>query len=407
MSSISQFALFFVYLAIAQFVFTYITTIGFYYTGERITRGLKQSYLKSIIRQNVAFFDTMGVGGLTSRLTSDMNMVQEGITGKLSLSLTAAATFGSAFVIAFVMYWKLAIILSSTVVVLTGTGIIGGAYAVKYSKQSLSSYSRGATIAEEAISSIRHVTAFGIQEQLASRYYPHLARAEKEGLKARSSAAIVISVMNSVPYLSYALSFWMGSRFLVSGAMNVSDITTITLAIVIGAWSVGRVAPNTQAFISSIASASGILEAISRNSPQDPLTKEGIDADAVNGDVAFTNVGLVYPSRADVTVLKDLTFTVPVNQTTAIVGASGSGKSSIIELLMRFYEPTKGQICEFVLIYNRFIEIFDFANSKLIQYLTGRTFNHSTYVPSAVRYLSSGKSQPFSVPRYSKISDMV
>ena len=351
MSSTDRFTLFFVYLAIAQFVFTYIATIGFYYTGERITRSLRQSYLKSIVRQNMAFFDNMGAGGVASRLTSDMNMVQEGITGKLSLSLTAAATFGSAYVIAFVMYWKLAIILSSTVVALTVTGIVGGAYAVKYSKQSLSSYGRGATIAEEAISSMRHVTAFGIQDQLAGRYYPNLTHAEKEGIKSRSSSAVVVSVMNSVPYLSYALSFWMGSRFLVSGDMNVSDITTTTLAIVIGAWSVGRVAPNAQAFISSIASASGILEAISRSSPQDPLNKEGINADEANGDVTFVNVGLVYPSRADVTVLSDLNLTVPINQTTAIVGASGSGKSSIIELLMRFYEPTNGQICKFTLVH--------------------------------------------------------
>ncbi|GAM40302.1 leptomycin efflux transporter [Talaromyces pinophilus] len=343
-SKTAEFTLFFVYLAIGQFVFTYLTTIGFYYTGEHITRRLRKAYFESIIRQNIAFFDTTGAGSITSRLTTDMNMIQEGLTGKLSLCLSSAATFGSAFVIAFVVYWKLGLILSSTIVAMTISSTIGGAYAVKYTKLSLSSSTKGATIAEEAISSIRHVTASGIQKQLSDRYVPSILSARKEGMKARSSVAVVVAVLNSVPYLSYALSFWMGSRFLVNGSMNVSEIVTMTLAIVIGAWSVGRVAPNAQAFISCIASASGILKAISRTSPLDPFGVGGVDVDTINGDVTFANVGLVYPSRPDATVLKDLSFTIPLHQTTAVVGASGSGKSSIVELLMRFYEPTRGQI---------------------------------------------------------------
>lgn len=309
----------------------------------------------------MAFFDVTGAGEITSRLTSDMNLVQEGITGKFSLCLTSAATFGSAFVIAFIVYWKLAIILSSTIVAMTVASTIGGAYAVKYTKLSLSSSSKGATVAEEAIGSIRHVTASGIQEQLTGRYLPHLLSAKNDGMKARSSVAIVVAVLNSVPYMSYALSFWMGSRFLVSGSMNVSEVVTMTLAIVIGAWSVGRVAPNAQAFISCVASASGILQSISRKSPQDPFDMNGIDVDRINGDVTFTNVGLVYPSRPDATVLTDLTFTIPPHKTTAIVGASGSGKSSIMELLMRFYEPTSGLICRyFFFIYRHLLLLFGY-----------------------------------------------
>ena len=343
-SSVSQYALFFVYLAIAQFVFTYISTVGFYYAGERITRNLRQAYLRSIIRQNMAFFDTTGAGEITSRLTADMTAVEEGLTGKLSLSLTAAATFGSAYIIAFVMYWKLALILSSTVVLMALTSIAGGARAVKYSKDFLSACASGTTIAEEAITSIRHVAAFGIQEQLAKRYSSYLVRAERQGMKSRMASGVVASAMNSVPYLSYALSFWMGSRFLVDGDMTVSEITTATLAIVIGAWAVARVAPNAQAFISSVASASGVLQAMSRQSPLDPLNRGDSAAPDLKFDIAFQHVGLVYPSRSDATVLSDVSLAITSCKTTAIVGTSGSGKTSISELLMRFYEPTAGHI---------------------------------------------------------------
>jgi ATP-binding cassette subfamily B (MDR/TAP) protein 1 len=258
-SDISRFTLYFVYLAIGMFVSVYITTVGFYYTGERITRNLRRTYLKAIIRQNMAFFDTLGAGELTTRITSDITLIQEGITGNLSVSLTAAATFISSFVITFVEYWKFALILSSTVIVLTVTGTVGIALPVKWTKESLTYYSSGASVAEEAIGSIRHVTAFGIQGRMTRRYDEYLKRAERPGFKAGVITAITIGAVNAIPYLSYGLSFWEGSRLLVGGELSVSDITTSTLAIVIGAWAVGRVAPNAKAFVSSIASATAIL----------------------------------------------------------------------------------------------------------------------------------------------------
>lgn len=328
-----------------MFVSVYITTVGFYYTGERITRNLRRTYLRTIISQNIAFFDTLGAGELTTRITSDITLIQEGLTGNLSVSLTAAATFISAFVIAFVEYWKLALILTSTVIVLTVTGAVGVSFPVRWTKQSLASYSRGATVAEEAISAIRHVTAFGIQDKLVERYDTHLKRAERPELKAGIVTALMISMVNAVPYLSYGLSFWEGSRLLVNGEMSVSGVTTSTLAIVIGAWAVGRVAPNAKAFISSIASATTILESIARKSPEDPLSDVGGHLETSRLDIIFRDVKLIYPSRREVMVLNRLNLLVPAGRTTAIVGASGCGKSSIIGLLERFYLPTGGEIC--------------------------------------------------------------
>ncbi|KAK6835350.1 hypothetical protein RU639_002252 [Aspergillus parasiticus] len=341
---ISRFTLYYVYLAIGLFVSVYVTTVGFYYTGERITRTLRRTYLREIIAQNMAFFDTLGAGELTTRITSDITQIQEAITGNLSVSLTAAATFISAYVIAFVEYWKLALILTSTVIVLTVTGTVGVALPVKWTKQSQALESTGATVAEEAISSIGHVTAFGIQEKLVERYDDHLKPAERPGLKAGAVTALMIGMVNAVPYLSYGLSFWEGSRLLVRGELSISGVTTSTLAIVIGAWAVGRVAPNAKSFISSIASAAAILEAIARESPQDPFSTGGDSLENACLDIEFRDVQLVYPSRREVTVLHQLNLVVPASKTTALVGASGCGKSSIIGLLERFYSPTGGEI---------------------------------------------------------------
>jgi len=328
-----------------MFVSVYITTIGFYFTGERITRNLRRTYLQAIIGQNMAFFDNLGAGELTTRMTSDIDLIQEALTWNLSVSLTAAATFISAYVIAFVEYWKLALILTSTVVALTVLGILSATFPVKWTKQSMASQGCSATIAEEAISSIEHVTAFGIQDKLIQRYDRHLQQAERPGIKAGAIIALMISMANAIPYFSYALSFWEGSRLLVRGDMSVSGVVTTTLAIVIGAFALGRVAPNAREFISSIASASAILETISRKSAQDPFMAGGKRLENANLDIMLEDVQLIYPSRREVTVLKELNLVIPAYKTTAIVGASGCGKSSIIGLIERFYSPTKGKIC--------------------------------------------------------------
>jgi ATP-binding cassette subfamily B (MDR/TAP) protein 1 len=345
-ADISRFTLYFVYLAIAMFFAVYITTVGFYYSGERITQELRRSYLKSTIRQNMAFFDTLGTGELTSRLTSEITHIQEAITGNLSVCLTAAATFIAAFVIAFVEYWKLALILSSTVIVLTVTGSVGTYISVKYTKRSMSSHRTSTSIAEEAISAVKYVTAFGIQETMMRRYVAHLSDAEVPGLKAGITTALMNSMVNAIPYFSYALSFWEGSRLLVRDEMSISGVTTSTLAIVIGAWAVGRVAPNAKALISSMASASTILQSIDRESTQDPFSDGGTKPTDIAFDILLQDVELVYPSRQEVKALDGLDLVVAAGKTTAIVGASGCGKSSIIGLLERFYTPTKGRICK-------------------------------------------------------------
>ncbi|OAL73966.1 hypothetical protein A7D00_1994 [Trichophyton violaceum] len=343
-SSVSKFTLYYVYLGIAEFILIYVATVGFYYSGERITRNLRQAYLKAIIRQNIGFFDTLGPGEVTTRISGDMNVVQEGISSKISIFLTAIATFLSAIIISFLKNWKLALILLSTSILLGGAEFVGAAFALNYSRENSASLAKGASAAEETFSSIQHVSAFGIQAAMAKRYQIHLNTAEKWGVKMRLSVSIMIGAVNALPYLTYALAFWQGSRYIVSGESTASAVVTIVLATIIGAFAVGRVAPSGEAFISSISHAGTILKAISRKSPLDPFSTEGRQLPKVQGNIELHNINLTYPSRQHVQVLNTVSMKFPANKTTALVGASGCGKSSIIGLIERFYEPTGGYI---------------------------------------------------------------
>lgn len=188
-SELAKYSLYFVYLAIGEFVTVYIAMVGFLYTGEHISAKIREQFLAAILRQNVAFFDELGAGEITTRITADTNLVQEGISEKVGLTLTAIATFVAAFVISFIRYWKLTLILSSTVVAIVVTLGVVGSFIAKLSKTYIAFFAEGGSVAEEVISSIRNATAFHTQEKLARRYDTYLVNAETAGFKLKSTTS--------------------------------------------------------------------------------------------------------------------------------------------------------------------------------------------------------------------------
>jgi ATP-binding cassette subfamily B (MDR/TAP) protein 1 len=342
--TISRMVLYFVYIGIAEFITVYISTVGFIYTGEHISGKIRSHYLQACMRQNIGFFDKLGSGEITTRITADTNLVQDGISEKVGLTLNAVSTFVTAFVIGFIKSWKLTLILSSTVFAITFIMGGGSRFIIKYSKQSLQSYAQGGTIAEEVISSIRNATAFGTQDKLARQYDAHLVNAEKYGYKLKLVLAIMVGGMFGIIYFNYGLAFWMGSRFLVDGEINLSSILTILMAIMMGAFSLGGVAPNAQAFTTAISAAAKIFNTIDRQSPMDPTSDAGDILENVQGTIELRHIKHIYPSRPEVTVMDDVSLVIPAGKRTALVGASGSGKSTIVGLVERFYDPVGGNV---------------------------------------------------------------
>ncbi|CAG8902077.1 unnamed protein product [Penicillium egyptiacum] len=341
-SELGRFSLYFLYLAIGEFVMVYLATVGFVYAGEHITAKIREKFLAAILRQNIAFFDELGAGEITTRITADTNLIQEGISEKVGLTLTAVATFVAAFVIGFIRYWKLTLILCSTVAAIVLTLGIVGSFVAKLSKKYLAQFAEGGTVAEEVISSIRNATAFHTQEKLARRYDRYLIEAEKSGFKLKATTSSMIGFLFLYIYLNYGLAFWMGSRFLVDGSVGLAQILTIQMAIMIGAFALGNITPNIQAIASAVAAANKIYATIDRVSPLDPMSIEGQKLEGLQGKLELRNIRHIYPSRPEVAVMEDVNLLIPAGKSTALVGASGSGKSTIIGLIERFYDPVGG-----------------------------------------------------------------
>ncbi|CAO2650152.1 Nn.00g014440.m01.CDS01 [Neocucurbitaria sp. VM-36] len=341
---INQFTLYFVYLGIGSFVTSFISIVGFSYTGERITQQIRELYLRAIFRQNIAFFDFLGSGEITTRISSDMNLVQDGIGQKIGLFITGFSMFVSALIVAFIRSWKLSLIMLSGTVALVLMMGVNGTLMKKAQTLSIDEYAIAASLAEEVLSSARNVAAYGTQKRLEQKYRAFVVRASKHDFKAKFWLSMMIAGMMGVMNLQFALAFWQGNRFLHNGEIGVANILTVVMALMIAGMSIGQNMPHIQAFGAATAAATKVFNTIERKSPIDPETDEGETPDSVVGNIEFKNIRHIYPSRPDTTVLSDFNLEVPSGKMIALVGASGSGKSTIVGLLERFYLPMEGQV---------------------------------------------------------------
>lgn len=319
-------------------------TVGFLYTGEHLTAKIRTRYLTACMHQNIGLFDMTGTGEITTRITADTSLIQEGISEKLGMSLTAMATFVTALVIGFATLWKLTLIMIGGVVAIIIIMAICGLWIAKYQKQTLNAYAEGGTFVEETLNSIQAVTAFNTQEKLALHYDRYLKTAQRWDKRAKFTIALNIGAMFGTIYLNYALAFWMGGRFVTTAETTVGHVLTILMSTMNGAFALGSIAPNLQAFTTASSAGLKIFSMIDRSPPIDSGSVAGRTISNVSGDIEFRGIRHVYPSRPDVVVLPDFNLKFPAGKMTALVGSSGSGKSTIVALLERFYNPIRGQI---------------------------------------------------------------
>lgn len=343
-SQMAEFVLYFVYLAIGTFVATYVSTVGFIYTGEHIAGNIRQQYLESCLRQNIGFFDKLGMGEVTIKITTDTTQIQDGISEKVGLFISSVATVITAYVIGFTRSWKLTLILASTLVALFASSSIGTAFIIKYVVPMALSSDEAGGVADEVLSSIRVATAFGNQKRLIGNYDRHLATSAKWGFKLKIVVTIMTAITLSLLYLNYGLGFWQGSIFMAQGDLSIENMIITIMSVMTGSFTVGTIGGYFQVFAEAISIAGRLYNIIDRDTPLDATSTEGETLPEVQGHVRLENIKHIYPSRPEVTVMDDVSLDVPAGKITALVGASGSGKSTIIGLIQRWYSPMHGKV---------------------------------------------------------------
>ncbi|KAK9119341.1 hypothetical protein Scep_017434 [Stephania cephalantha] len=349
-----KYSLYFVYLGLVV-CFSSYTEIGCWmYTGERQVCALRKKYLEGVLKQDVGFFDTDArTGDIVFSISTDTLLVQDAIGEKVGNFIHYLSTFLAGLVVGFASAWRLALL---SVAVIPGIAFAGGLYAYTINgiaSKSRKSYSNVGAIAEQSMAQVRTVYSYVGESKALISYANAIQETLKLGYKAGLAKGLGIGFTYGIACMSWALVFWYAGVFIRNGQTDGgSAFTAIFSAIVGGMYdslniipeSLGQSFSNLGAFSKGKAAGYRLMEIIKQKPSivQDNLN--GRCLHEVNGDIEFKSVCFSYPSRPGVFIFRNFSISFPAGKSVAVVGGSGSGKSTVISLIERFYDPNQGQI---------------------------------------------------------------
>ena len=282
---------------------------------------------------------------MTADLRTDGNRINQGIAEKLATTVQGLSLFFSAFIVALSVQWKLSLIVMSVIPAIFL--VVGGCIATDAPVEAKITriYSRASVVAQDAISSIKTVHAFWAYDKICAKYLEHLDEAHDVGWIKSPIYATLFSTQYFLILSATALAFWQGFRMFLSGEIeSVGPVLTVVLSAAIGATAMSSIAPQIQSITNASSAAAELFAIIDKKSELDPLSDEGIKPESFQGDIQIRNLDFAYPSRPSAPVLQGINLSIPAGKTTALVGASGCGKSTVVGLLERWYQPQAGQI---------------------------------------------------------------
>ncbi|XP_073920946.1 phosphatidylcholine translocator ABCB4 isoform X3 [Castor canadensis] len=340
----TRYAYYYSGLGAGVLVAAYIQVSFWTLAAGRQIKKIRQKFFHAILQQEIGWFDINDTTELNTRLTDDISKISEGIGDKVGMFFQAIATFFAGFIVGFIRGWKLTLVIMAISPLLGLSAAVWAKILSAFSDKELAAYAKAGALAEEALGAIRTVIAFGGQNKELERYQKHLENAKKVGIKKAISANISMGIAFLLIYASYALAFWYGSTLVISKAYTIGNAVTVFFSILIGTFSIGQAAPCIDAFANARGAAYVIFNIIDNNPKIDSFSERGHKPDSIRGNLEFSDVHFSYPSRANVKILKGLNLKVQSGQMVALVGNSGCGKSTTVQLMQRFYDPTEGMI---------------------------------------------------------------
>ncbi|KAH8151197.1 uncharacterized protein LAJ45_04899 [Morchella importuna] len=337
-------------VAVAYFFITWGWATAWGMIGERVARGLRVRLLQKAVGMEVGWWDSESLD-IAHRLTADTQTIQLGTSEKVGLFLQSVAYFLAAFITGFILNARLTGILFVGVVPAMFLVVYGGSKIVsKYAKRAVDYSEKATSVAEGAITAVQVVQAFGAANLLAGKHWELMGPAVSCGIRRAVAGAAMLALVFFVAYSANALAFWEGSRQIAKGLFKGSEgagtVYTVVFLILDASFVVGSFGPFLQTFALAAAAGEKIIALL--DSPETGINVYSnvggpMPTPPEANDITLENVTFRYPTR-DVEVVKNVSMTFPAGKLTAVVGASGSGKSTIAALLMRFYDPVSGRV---------------------------------------------------------------
>uniref|UniRef100_A0A8D1G1I7 Bile salt export pump n=1 Tax=Sus scrofa TaxID=9823 RepID=A0A8D1G1I7_PIG len=344
-SEMIKFASYYAGIAVAVLITGYIQICFWVIAAARQIQKMRKFYFRRIMRMEIGWFDCHSVGELNTRFSDDINKVNDAIADQMAIFIQRLTTSICGFLLGFYQGWKLTlVIISVSPLIGIGAAIIGLSVS-RFTDYELKAYAKAGSVADEVISSIRTVAAFGGEKKEVERYEKNLVFAQLWGIRKGIVMGSFTGFMWCLIFLCYALAFWYGSKLVLDdGEYTAGTLVQIFLSVIVGALNLGNASSCLEAFAAGRAAAVSIFETIDRKPLIDCMSEDGYKLDRIKGEIEFHNVTFHYPSRPEVKILDNLSMVIKSGEMTAMVGSSGAGKSTALQLIQRFYDPNEGMV---------------------------------------------------------------
>ncbi|XP_057764048.1 ABC transporter B family member 9-like isoform X1 [Salvia miltiorrhiza] len=342
--SVSKVALKLVYLGIGGGVASLLQMMCWMVTGERQAARIRGLYLKTILRQDIEFFDTQtSTGEIIGRMSGDTILIQDAMGEKVGKFIQFASTFLGGFLIAFCRGWLLAIVLCTCIPALGIAGAFSAVLMGKMATLGQAAYAEAGNVVEQTVGSIRTVQSFTGEKQAVDKYDSKLQIAYKAAAKQGLASGTGFGCMLFVVFATYGLAVWYGGKLIITKGYSGGKVVNVIMSIMTGGIAIGQAFPCVNSFASGQAAAYKMFETINRK-PKIDAECSGIVLEDIKGEIELKDVYFRYPARPEVQIFQGFSISIPSGKTAALVGQSGSGKSTVISLVERFYDPEAGQV---------------------------------------------------------------
>ncbi|XP_072971431.1 ABC transporter B family member 19-like isoform X2 [Typha angustifolia] len=341
-----------------EYVFIYIAT-GFYavvaylvqhyffsITGENLITRVRRMMLAAILRNEVGWFDDEENNSclLAARLSTDAADVKSAISERLSVILQNMTSLLTSFLVGFIVEWRVALLILAAFPLIVLANFAQQLFMKGFAGDTAKAHAKTSMIAGESVSNIRTVAAFNAQDKILSLFSHELRVPQQRSLGRSQTSGLLFGLSQLSLYSSEALILWYGAHLVHSHASTFSKVIKVFVILVVTANSVAEtvsLAPEIIRGGESIRSVFSILNRETHIDPDDPGAEQ---LDSIRGEIELRHVDFAYPSRPDVSIFKDFNLRICAGHSQALIGASGSGKSTVIALIERFYDPTTGKV---------------------------------------------------------------
>lgn len=312
--------------------------------GERVSADIRLAVFNHVITLHPSYFETNGSGDIMSRITTDTTLLQSIIGSSFSMAMRSALMCVGAIIMLFATNIKLTLIVLASVPFILVPILFYGRKVRALSRQSQDSMADVGSYAGEAIEQIKTVQSYSRESQEKSFFAEEVERAYTIGRKRVKQRAILISGVIVIVFSAISGMLWVGGSDVINGAMSAGDLAAFVFYAIMVASSLATISEVMGELQRAAGATERLIEILQVESnivaPVEPQSAP----DSLSADVAFEQVSFYYPSRPDQAALDQLSLSVQEGKVLALVGPSGAGKTTLFELLQRFYDPQIGKV---------------------------------------------------------------